>query len=182
MATYNTSSDAANTMVRAFLTKVGESYLDHSFNTANGKGKKIWEKIKIEKFDNKCAFCGKDSAKLETEHLIMFNRQESRLHHPGNVVPVCKPCNKRERDKLSKEHLGWVEHLNSKCASDEVFKKRKEKIIKHINEENYPKLTKDEKKALKAIAENLFERISSELPKSIELYKRIDSTLIKDRN
>ena len=44
MATYNTPSDAANTMVRAFLTKVGESYLDHSFNTANGKGKKFGEK------------------------------------------------------------------------------------------------------------------------------------------
>ena len=29
MAIYNTSSDAANTMVRAFLTKIGESYLNH---------------------------------------------------------------------------------------------------------------------------------------------------------
>ena len=32
MAVYNTSSDSANTMVRAFLTKVGESYIGHGFN------------------------------------------------------------------------------------------------------------------------------------------------------
>ena len=47
MAIYNTGSDAANTMVRAFLTKIGESYLKHSFNTGSGKGKEIWREIKI---------------------------------------------------------------------------------------------------------------------------------------
>ena len=36
MAIYNTPADAANTAVRAFLTKVGEFYLDRSFNTASG--------------------------------------------------------------------------------------------------------------------------------------------------
>ena len=46
MAIYNTGSDAANTMVRAFLTKIGESYLNHSFNTGSGKGKEIWCEIK----------------------------------------------------------------------------------------------------------------------------------------
>ena len=57
MAIYNTGSDSANTMVRAFLTKIGESYLNHSFNTGSGKGKEIWQNIK-DKFENKCAFCG----------------------------------------------------------------------------------------------------------------------------
>ena len=33
MAIYNTGSDSANTMVRAFLTKIVESYLNHCFNT-----------------------------------------------------------------------------------------------------------------------------------------------------
>jgi len=56
MAIYNTGSDAANTMVRAFLTKIGESYLNHSFNTGSGKGKEIWREIK-NKFESKCAFC-----------------------------------------------------------------------------------------------------------------------------
>ena len=41
MAVYNTTSDAANTVVRAFLTRVGEYYLGHTFNTGSGKGKLI---------------------------------------------------------------------------------------------------------------------------------------------
>lgn len=41
MAVYNTSSDSANTAVRAFLTKVGEYYWGKSFNTGSGKSKKI---------------------------------------------------------------------------------------------------------------------------------------------
>ena len=54
MAIYNTGSDAANTMVRAFLTKVGGSYLNHSINTGSGKSKEIWQGIK-NKFESKCA-------------------------------------------------------------------------------------------------------------------------------
>jgi hypothetical protein len=44
MATYNISSDASNTAVRVFLTKVGEFYLGRSFNTGSRKGKKDWKK------------------------------------------------------------------------------------------------------------------------------------------
>ena len=51
MAIYNIVSDSANTIVRAFLIKIGESYLNHSFNTRSGKGKEIWRNIKHE-FEN----------------------------------------------------------------------------------------------------------------------------------
>ena len=111
MATYNTSSDAANTMIRAFLTKVGESYLEHSFNTGSGKGKEIWTKIKRETFENKCAFCGESSENLTIEHLVMFNREQCGLHHPGNIVPCCKPCNKRQRHQDTKQYYDWMEHM-----------------------------------------------------------------------
>ena len=111
--------------------------------------------------------------------MIIFNRKECGLHHPGNIVPSWKSCNKRTRDKESKEYVGWVKHLETKCDSSEEFKIRKEKIISHINSENYPKLTVDEKNALKAVAESLYERISNELPKSIDLFKKIDATLVK---
>ena len=56
MTTYNTSSDAANTMIRAFLTKVGATYLGRFFYTVSGRGKEIWTSIKADPFDNKCAF------------------------------------------------------------------------------------------------------------------------------
>ena len=45
-------------MIRAFLTKIGEEYLGHSFNTGSGKGKEIWTRIKEKAFDKKCVFMG----------------------------------------------------------------------------------------------------------------------------
>jgi hypothetical protein len=53
VAIYNTSSDAANTAVRAFLTAVEEHYLKRSFNTGSGYEKSVLEEIKIE-FGNAC--------------------------------------------------------------------------------------------------------------------------------
>lgn len=73
MAVYNSSSDSANTAVRAFLTKVGEYYLGHSFNTGSGKGKALWLSIKNDDFQSCCAYCGEDST-LQIEHVYMFNR------------------------------------------------------------------------------------------------------------
>ena len=55
------------------------------------------------------------------------------------------------------------------------------KINDHIKNQNYPKLTEDEVNALRAVAENLYSRTSSELEKSLELFKSIDSTLVKRR-
>ena len=81
----------------------------------------------------------------------MFNRKECGLHHPGNVIPSCKSCNKRTRDKESKEYVGWVKHLETKCDSSEEFKIRKEKIISHMNSENYPKLTVEKKMPLRQL-------------------------------
>ena len=43
----NTGLDAANKIVRAFLTKIGESYLNYSVDTGSGKDRGIWGEIKI---------------------------------------------------------------------------------------------------------------------------------------
>lgn len=90
MSIYNTTFDSANTAVRAFLTKVGEYYLGRSFNTSSGQAKKDWLIIKNEVFNSKCAYCGQQTDALQMEHLIMFNKIEYGLHHPGNIVPCCK--------------------------------------------------------------------------------------------
>lgn len=76
MAIYNTPSDSANTAVRAFLTKVGEYYLTHSFNTGSGKGKALWVSIRDNDFEGCCAYCGEKSDKIQIEHVLMFNRTE----------------------------------------------------------------------------------------------------------
>lgn len=103
MALYNTYADAANTAVRAFLTEIGEYYWGKSFNTSSGKAKKDWETIRDQIFSGECAYCGKSDSKLQMEHLIMFNRTEFGLHHPGNIVPSCKECNSRSKK--------WTEHI-----------------------------------------------------------------------
>ena len=129
MAIYNTAADAANTAVRAFLTKVGEFYLGRSFNTGSGKGKADWERIRDKVFEGRCAYCGESASKLQIEHLFMFNRTEYGLHHPGNVVPCCSTCNKRER-KADKTYTDWVEHLGIVCKrrnESDKFPSRKRK-------------------------------------------------------
>ena len=180
MTTYNTGSDSANTSVRAFLTKIGEFYLGKSFNTSSGKGKEDWIRIKEKVFDSKCAYCSSDLEKPTIEHLVMFNRKECGLHHPGNIVPCCKSCNNRNKDEEG-NYLSWEEHLLSISQDINEFRKRKKKISKHIQSENYPNLTEDERNALKAICEHLFYSTKSELDKSLALFKDIDKTLVNKR-
>jgi len=112
-------------MIRAFLTKIGEEYLGHYFNTGSGKGKEIWTRIKEKTFNKKCAFCGSLSDNLTMEHLIMFNRDQCGLHHPGNIVPCCKSCNKRLPD--TKKYYDWLEQLEAVCKTIEDYKIRKKR-------------------------------------------------------
>lgn len=72
----SSASDSANIAVRAFLTKAGEHYLGHSFNTGSGKGKSLWEEIKDVHFKSCCAYCGTLSDRLQIELVFMLNRTE----------------------------------------------------------------------------------------------------------
>ncbi len=180
MTTYNTGSDSANTSVRAFLTKIGEYYLGRSFNTGSGKGKEDWIRIKKEVFEEKCAYCGAKIDSPTIEHIIMFNRSECGLHHPGNIIPCCKPCNKRGRDKNGK-YLSWEDHLLSVSDNIKEFRARRKKILDHIKKEKYPKMTVSEISALKAICEHLYSSTKLELEKSLELYKQIDENLVNTK-
>jgi len=180
VAIYNTASDAANTAVRAFLTKVGEFYLGRSFNTGSGKGKADWERIRDNVFNGECVYCGTSGQPLQIEHLLMFNRMEYGLHHPGNIAPCCKACNKRER-KEDKSYTNWIEHLKIVCDKRNetyLFEKRKEKIENSIKNESYPELDDTENHAIRVIANSLYENIKSESNKSLELYKQLDEAFV----
>ncbi|MFB0562932.1 MAG: HNH endonuclease [Candidatus Lokiarchaeia archaeon] len=182
MAIHNTSYDAANTAVRAFLTKVGAKYWGSSFNTASGSGKQIWQKIKDDIFARKCCYCGGSSTKLQIEHLLMFNREEYGLHHPGNVAPVCDRCNKRSKDKNGK-NLSWEVHLKEVCIrANEVqyYESRRTRILNHIEkgEFAYPKLTQNEKHAIRVIAESLYQNITAETENSLKLYDKITEAFV----
>ena len=168
-------------MIRAFLTKVGEMYLGHSFNTASGKGKDLWQTIVQKTFENRCAYCDMVTDKPTIEHLIMFNRDCCGLHHPGNVVPSCRSCNRRAKHSDTKEWLTWQEHLQSACTTIDELNVRQKRISNHIRSHKYPNLTEDELNALKSVAYSLYDSTSHELEKSISLYRAIDKTLVKKR-
>jgi hypothetical protein len=178
MAVYNTPSDAANTAVRSFLTSVGEHYLGKSFNTGSGSGRAIWLQI-CQDFGGACAYCGQIGA-MQIEHLVMFNRTEYGLHHPGNIVPVCGACNKRSKD-ASMRFVSWEAHLARICDSDnsELYLSRYSKILGHISTYNYPALTDQERHAIRVIAESLYENIKSESEKSLSMYRKLDEAFVK---
>jgi hypothetical protein len=181
MAVYNTSSDSANTAIRAFLTKVGEHYLGHTFNTGSGPGQRMWHTIRDDDFLSCCAYCGDKSEKLQIEHVLMFNRTEFGLHHPGNIIPCCKSCNKRERTEY-KEYCNWEQHLAKVCIHrNEVplFSLRKKKILDNFSKYNYPQLNSNEIHAIRVIATSLYNNIKSESEKSLSLYKELDEAFVK---
>ncbi|HHT9159004.1 MAG TPA: HNH endonuclease [Candidatus Brocadiaceae bacterium] len=184
MAVHNTSADAANTAVRAFLTEVGEKYWGKIFNTGTGSGKAVWDKIKNQVFKGCCCYCGKHSEKVQMEHLVMFNREEYGLHHPGNIVPCCTDCNKRRKDNNGK-HVSWEEHLKTVCKEldqQDRFEERRMRIYEHhtTGEFAYPSLNDNEKHAIRVMAESLYTNIKTEIEKSLELYVKLtDAFVIK---
>jgi len=181
MAVYNSSSDSANTAVRALLTKVGEYYLGHSYNTGSGKGKAIWLSIKNDDFKSCCAYCGEQNSTLQIEHVFMFNRTEFGLHHPGNTIPCCKACNKRER-LPDKTYCDWEQHLKKICESrseSHLLEKRKGKISDNFKKYDYPVLNTNERHTIRVISNSLYENIKTESDKSLELYKQLDEAFVK---
>ncbi|MDC0187485.1 HNH endonuclease [Candidatus Nitrosopelagicus sp.] len=187
MTTYNTYADAANTAVRAFLTSVGEHYLGETFNTGSGSGKRIWETIK-EEFDHRCAYCNKQTT-LQIEHLVMFNRTEYGLHHPGNIVPTCQDCNKRQRKKVEispervkKVYVNWEGQLKAICKGNETnFNKRKKKIEKSIKKYNYPELSKNEENSIRVMAESLYGLIKQSGDNTNILYKELEKSFVVEK-
>jgi len=182
MAVYNTAADAANTAVRAFLTQIGEYYLKRSFNTGAGIAKQDWVKIRDKVFEGKCAYCGKSDSKLQVEHLIMFNKVDFGLHHPGNIVPVCSQCN--GRSKIENAYNTWEQHLSFICEKNnekDKFHERWNKIKKHIGdgEYKYPDLSVEEKNALRIIANNLYESVKNEFIQAVKLFEDLDKAYTK---
>lgn len=59
-----------------------------------------WKDI-LKKFGNKCAYCGNDFTKKTPptqDHVVPISKGGN--HTKDNVVPSCKPCNSKKRDKL----------------------------------------------------------------------------------
>ena len=180
MTTHNTAFDAANTAVRAFLTSLGQRFLGHGFNTSSGRGKRIWLTIKSEDFVGRCAYCNVETDAPTIEHLIQFNRSEGGLHHPGNVVPCCRSCQRRRRSDDGA--VGWETHLQDIVERDgddiSEYRRRRDRILEHVARYDYPKLSEDEVAAIRTIAQAIYDGVAREVARGEELFWAIDEALI----
>ena len=128
-------------------------------------------------------YCGDSKSKLQIEHLVMFNREQFGLHHPGNTIPTCPSCNSRRKDKSGK-YVNWETHLEIICREnddlDSFFEKR-DKINNHINkgEFKYPQLNEAEEHAIRVIANSLYDNIKTEGEKSLKMYEELDRAFIR---
>ena len=97
-------------------------------------------------FEGQCADCGEEFASPQMEHIIMFNRMEFGLHHPGNIILTCKSCNKRYKNP-DNTYVTWEEQLEKICqmkGQQDKIPERKGKILVHIKTEGYPNLSREE--------------------------------------
>ena len=74
-----------------------------------------------------------------------------------------------------------MDQLEAIWNSIDEFKSRKKVILTHIKNEKYPNLTDDEINALRAVAMHLYSSTKSLFDSSFELFKNVDSTLLKRR-
>ena len=145
MASNPAPADAANTAVRAFLFKAGARLWGRTYNIKSGEGKKIWQDITSNVFENKCAYCGSDNKTLTLDHVDMINRTSLGLHHPGNTVPCCTVC--QTRKPKGRVYPSWEQHLRKVCEDREEtenFELRFLRIKEHREEGKYalPNLSK----------------------------------------
>ena len=205
MPAYNPGT-AANLAVRSFLNSTGDYYLRKKIRPVTGQGKKDWERIRDVVFKNQCAYCGRKRKKikgkkgdvtrvineLQREHLVMLNQEQYGLDHPGNIVPVCQGCNGREKKEVKnsavkgkkpiKKYCSWQEQLKIICTRTNQGKKifqRKKKILSHIKCELYPQFSKEEKHAIRVVAETLYKNVTDLVKKSDELYEKLQEAYVK---
>jgi hypothetical protein len=182
MANKYDASDAANSAVRALLNKIGQIYLNKEpelkkmFN--KNERNDFWEKIQKE-FYYCCAYCERKKGdvilvknkktkefeekalKLEREHLLMTNKEECGLDHPGNIVPSCSPCNVNNRKQ------GWKAHLLERCEGDkDLYQVRLKRIERHIKKYKYPKIPKEIQLEIRKKCGDLYNDVSKSVSDS----------------
>ena len=177
-------SDAANTAVRYMLRKAGSLHLPSMYDTTRSWGKEAWDDIVSNTFAGRCAYCGRVGQALQVEHLLMTNRTQVGIHHPGNTVPTCKPCNTRSRKKGSQtEYDTWDEHLQKVCNDRndrEMYDERRNKILHHMNESQY-KLPMNNDAAISAVkmmTGHLYTDIAEQCKRAVSRYEELLRTFV----
>ena len=53
---------------------------------------------KLNEYDHKCAYCGRDDVPLEQDHIIPLSK--GGLHCWANIVPACRSCNCKKNNRI----------------------------------------------------------------------------------
>ena len=117
--TWKTMSDVPNKTVRLFLQEAGKQYDANRGYRPFKKDAEI-----LDRFRNRCAYCGEEAIRLVDEHVLGINRQWAGLHAWGNIVPSCSPCN------VSKANKEWR-------TTTTLNDKRREAIEDYIRDYRY---------------------------------------------
>ncbi len=64
-----------------------------------------WEAL-LKKFKGCCAYCGAQSVRIEADHRVPLSRGGKNTI--ANIVPACRPCNRRKWTKTEDEFRVWV--------------------------------------------------------------------------
>lgn len=89
-----------------------EKSLEHTFT------KKEWDAC-LNYFNNKCAYCGVESSKLQQDHVIPISKNGSYIS--SNIVPACGACNVSKSNKLISN---WFpqQPFYSKESEEKIYK------------------------------------------------------------
>jgi 5-methylcytosine-specific restriction endonuclease McrA len=113
--------------------------------------KRIEESIfdALSAFDKKCPYCGKDHYrvgirdKIEIDHFLPISRGGQ--HVPWNLLPVCKECNRKKKDRLPVDFLpasifdrcqGYLLEVRTKYFKEGVQQQASFNYLKALLEEN----------------------------------------------
>lgn len=94
-------------------------------------------------FDKKCPYCGKDHYrvgirdKIEIDHFIPIARGGQ--HVPWNLLPICKECNRKKKDRLPVVFLSVDVFRKCTLYLDSIRKKYYEEGIQQVESIRYLK-------------------------------------------
>ena len=95
----------------------------------------------------------------------------------GTITSV-SACNKRGKHSDG-QFVSWEEQLSAKCIESLIARQeRRAKILTHIERYRYPRLTIQERHAIRVIAES-HTNIKGEAEKSLTMYRALDEAFVK---